>query len=169
MTGYGTSNYTNHGRLYFNGCASKFELWEVKFLGHLRIQNLQDVLTEENVDAAKNERVYAELVQVLDDTSLSLIMRDASNDGKKAMAILKEHYLGKSKPRIISLYGELASLKMAADESVTDYVIRAETASTCLKTAGENISDTLLIAMVLRGLPSEYDSFATVITQKDTY
>ena len=53
------------------------------------------------------------------------------------------------------------------DESVTDYMIRAETASTSLKTAGETISDSLLIAMVLKGLPTEFKPFSTVVTQKD--
>ncbi len=53
------------------------------------------------------------------------------------------------------------------DESVTDYMIRAETASMSLKTAGETISDSLLIAMVLKGLPTEFKPFSTIGTQKD--
>lgn len=48
-----------------------------------------------------------------------------------------------------------------------DYVICAETGSTYLKTAGETISDSLLIAMVLKGLPSEFKPFSTVVNQKD--
>ena len=94
-------------------------------------------------------------------------MRDAKNDGRKALGILREHYLGKGKPRIISLYSELTSLKMDEHERVTDYVIRAETAATCLKTTGENISDSLLVAMVLKGLPQRFRTFVTVITQKE--
>ena len=47
-------------------------------------------------------------------------------------------------------------------------MLRAETASTSLKSAGEIISDSYLIAMIIKGLPSEgYDAFATVVTQKD--
>ena len=46
-------------------------------------------------------------------------------------------------------------------------MIRAETAVTSLKTAGEEISDSLLIAMVLKGLPAEYRTFSTVVTQKE--
>ena len=60
------------------------------------------------------------------------------------------------------------SLKMAADENITDYVLRAETAATSLKTAGETISDSLLIAMILKGLPqARFKPFSTVVTQKD--
>ena len=50
---------------------------------------------------------------------------------------------------------------------MTDYMIRAETASNSLKTAGETVSDSLLIAMILKGLPSEFKTFSTIVTQKD--
>ena len=80
---------------------------------------------------------------------------------------MREHYLSKGKPRIISLYTELTSLMKLADESVTDYMIRAETAAVSWKTSGEVISDSLLIAMILKGLPSEFKPFTTVITLKD--
>ena len=76
-------------------------------MGHLRICKLHEVVTDPSPDADKNARVYAELVQLLDDTSLSLVIRDAKDNGKKALKILREHYLGTSKPRIIALYTEL--------------------------------------------------------------
>ena len=76
-------------------------------------------------------------------------MRDAVNDGREAVKILREHYRGKT---IISLYTELTSLRMKDSESVTDYILRAESSATSLKSAGETISDSLLIAMVLKGL-----------------
>jgi DNA-dependent RNA polymerase auxiliary subunit epsilon len=162
----------------FDGDERKYELWEVKFLGYLRLKKLSDtILTAVNpdaedevirADAAKNADAFAELIQVLDDRSLSLVIRDAVDDGRKALAILREHYLSKGKPRVITLYTELTSLKKASEESVTDYMLRAETASTSLKSAGETISDSLLIAMIIKGLPSEqYRAFSTVVTQKD--
>ena len=58
-------------------------------------------------DPDKNEEGFAELVQFLDDTSLGLVIRDARDDGKKALEILREHYAGSGKPRIISLYTQL--------------------------------------------------------------
>ena len=159
-------------RLYFDGNQENFELWEVKFLAYLRLNDLHTVLNEtpgstanepdattaaaRAVDAEKNEKVFATVVQYLDDTPLSLIIRDARDDGRKAMKILREHYIGCSKPRIISLYCELTSLKMMATESVTDYVLRAETAASRLKQAKETVSDSLLIAMIVKGLPESY-------------
>ncbi|CAL4095811.1 unnamed protein product, partial [Meganyctiphanes norvegica] len=167
MSGEGPKGYGPRCRLLFNGEEGKYELWEVKFMGYLRTVKLHGVVTADAPDAEKNAQVFAELVQLLDDTSLSLVIRDARDKGKEALMILRDHYLGSSKPRIISLYTELTSLKMAGNEKVTDYMIRAETASASLKAAGETISDSLLIAMVLKGLPQEYKTFSTVVTQKD--
>lgn len=139
-TGYGPRR--EHGsrwnRLYFDGDEKNYELWETKFLGHLRLLGLKAAILsvdEDEEDGEKNEEAYAELIQVLDDKSLSLIMREAADDGRKALKILREHYAGKGKPRVISLYTELTSLQKAADESVTDYIIRAETAITALRNA----------------------------------
>ena len=50
---------------------------------------------------------------------------------------------------------------------MVDYVIQVETSATALRDAGEVISDPLLIVMVLKGLPSEYNTFATVIVQRE--
>ena len=56
---------------------------------------------------------------------------------------------------------------MGEGETTTDYIIRAETAATSLKAAGEVISDGLLVAMTLKGLPTSYKTFATIVMQKE--
>ena len=60
-------------------------------------------------------------------------MRDAAGDGRKALQILRDHYASQGKPRIIALYTELTSLEKGENESVTDYIIRAEKSVTALK------------------------------------
>jgi len=164
--------YGPRHRLLFDGDATRYELWECKFLGYMRLKKLLDVIvkTADEKDAPNAEKLaeaYAELTQFLDDRSLSLVLRDCKDDGRKALETLREYYLGSGKPRVMSLYAELSGMQLREDESVTDYMIRGETAVASLKTAGENISDSLLVAMLLKGLPPQFKTFATVINQKD--
>ncbi|XP_013389594.1 uncharacterized protein LOC106158229 [Lingula anatina] len=163
-TGYGP-----RGRLLFNGDEKKYELWETKFLGYLHLQGLKQTIlpgaeTPEDFHS-KNETAYAELIQCLDDRSLSLVMRDAENDGRKALMLLRDYHLGKGKPRVIAMYSELSSLQKETEESITDYIIRAENAAAALDNAGETVNDALLIAMILKGLPVEYKAFSVVLAQ----
>lgn len=153
-------------RLVFDGDENNYELWEVKFLGHMRQMGLKGtILSTGDIDKEKNEECYAELIQFLDDKSLSLVMREATDDGRKALKILRSHYASQGKPRIIALYTELTSLKKEYRETITDYIIRAEKAVTSLRNAKEVISDGLIIAMILKGLPDSYKPFAIHTTQ----
>ena len=168
LTGYGPST-TRIRNLSFDGDPANFEAFEVKFKAYLRLRKIKiDVVSEdEEVLEEENAEIYAELVQTLDSSSLALIMRDGAENGREALKILREHYLPKGKPRIISLYTQLSCIVKMQSESVTDYIIRAETAASQLRDAGENISDGLLVAMVLKGLPKDFHSFITVITQEN--
>ena len=92
-----STGYGRRLRNYFDGDENKYEIWEVKFLASLRLSKLLDVVTrpagtdgpeENDVDVARNADVFAEIVQCLDDRSLTLVMRDAKDDGRKAIEIL---------------------------------------------------------------------------------
>ena len=150
-TGYGPSHAGQRWvRLLFDGDEKSYELWETRFLAHMELRRLREVVLEDPEideddeaalaeDEAKNGEAYAELVQCLDNKSLSLVMRDARRDGRKALKILREHYAGKDKPRVVSLYCELSSLHKTSNETVTDYIIRAETIFMSLRRADEHI------------------------------
>ena len=74
--------------------------------------------------------------------------------------ILREHYLLKGKPKVISRYTKLTSLKRLESEFITNYIIRAENISNPLKEPGEVMSNRLLSAMVLKRLPPNFKPFA---------
>ena len=177
-TGYGPSaSLSRYSRLIFDGDERKYEQWEVKFLSYMRLQKLRDTILaaeEDEIEDDKNAEAFAELIQFLDDKSLSLVMRDAADGGRQALKILRSHYASPSTPRVISLYTELTSLVKRSDETVTEYAIRAETTAEALKKkkkkkkkAGETVTDSLLVAMVLTGLPDSYQSFVAVVTQRE--
>ena len=106
-TGYGPRS-----RLMFSGEEQDYDLWEVRFLGYMNLQGLKKVIlpstcTEGNQDTEENEKAYSELVMLRDEKSLSMIMTDAIEDGRKALSILRDHYRGSSKLRILTLYTNL--------------------------------------------------------------
>ena len=123
-------------RFLFDGEEKSYELFREVILEDSEIhEDDEEALAE---DEAKNGEAYAELVQCLDNKSLSLVIRDAKRDGRKALNILCEHYAGRDKPHVVSLYCELSSLHKASNETVTDYIIRAETIFTSLRRADEH-------------------------------
>ena len=162
-------------QIIFDGSEDKYDLWETRFLSRLHILKLKETIllsvapTGEAAaaDLVKNADCYAQLVNALDDKSLSLIRHDAAEDGRKALKILREHYSGKSKPRILNMYTSLTTIQMADNETVTDYMIRAENIISSLKDAGENMSDGLLIATILNGLPDSFKPLAVHVTQNE--
>ena len=118
--------------LYFDGDASKWEEWECKFLAYLNLKKLKKVVLEDGgqTTALKLEEAFSEMVQYLDSRSLHLVMRDARDNGREAMKILREHYAGRGKQRIVSLYKSLCTIKKKEDMDLTDYIIQGETIST---------------------------------------
>ena len=59
----------------------------------MKIQKLYNIVVpsadERALDQAKNADAFAELVQWPDDRSMSLIIREAKDDGQKALKVLR--------------------------------------------------------------------------------
>ena len=174
-TGYGPSK-TRWDHLHFNGDEREYDSWEIRMLAYFNLKGLKKTVLPASesdigdfeVDAEKDETAFSELVQFLDKRSLGLISRDGKNSGRRSLAILRNHYAGTGKPRVMVLYTQLSTLEKSPTEELTDYVLRAEVIATSLKSAGESgVSDPLLIAMVLKGLPVEYKPFSVVVMQSE--
>ena len=81
LTGYGPSSHP-----MFDGDEQKWEQWECRFLAYMKLKKLKYVVASEVIASAdKREEAFSELVQCLDERSLNLIIRDAKDDGRKAM------------------------------------------------------------------------------------
>ena len=119
-----------------------------KFYGITLYFKVERYLRSDKPNVAKNADVYAELIQVLDNRSLSLFMRDTKD-------------MSSGKPKVIALYTELTTLCEGEAEKVTDYMLRAEWAVAALRDAEEEFSDALLMAMIVKGLPSEFKALIT--------
>ena len=164
---YPSTGYGPRMKLMFTDDEQDCDIWEVRFLGYMALQDLKETIVPSSttVDPTKNEKAYAELVMLLDEKSLSMIMTDAIDDGRKALEILRDHYKGTGKPRISILYNNLCNMKYIPDQGLTECILGAERLASSLKNTNETVSDSLLISLVLKGLPVSYNSFIVVITQ----
>ena len=104
--------------MLFDGDERKYELWQAKFYGYLHTLKLKSELEKNPPNADKNADIYAELIKLPDDRSLALKMRDAKDNGKKALEILRKHYMGQENPQ--------HNCNNGTDESTKSYFIHVE-------------------------------------------
>ena len=116
---------------------------------------------ETNVNDRK-EQLWCELIQCLDRKSVMLIKRDKP-DGSAAWNRLQSYFKSTERPRVQRMLNEISNLKLEASESIKDYILRSENLQMNLQEAGEGISEKMMIAMLLKGLPKEFDNFTTVV------
>ena len=134
----------------FDRDGEKFEVWETRFRDYLSTKELDDLLINTSSDASKNKQV------------------DQPNRPRQGdFGFLRNYYVGASKSRVISLYKKLSTLQLSGDEQLANYIIRAEAVATALKKAGEVVSQSMIMAMVLSGFPPTYDTFSTVVEQRE--
>ena len=112
----------------FTGDEQYYDIWEVRFLGYMALQGLKETILQSSttVDSTKNKKAYAEVVMLLDEQSLSMIMTDAIDDGRKALEILRDHYKCIGKHRILTLFNKLCNMKYIPEQGLTEYISRAE-------------------------------------------
>lgn len=107
-------------------------MYEVKFLGYLRLKKITDsilnlVAEDANAktraaDATTNADAFAKLIQRLDDRSHAFVMREAANDRSKAVIISHEYSRLKKMAGVtlITLHTEMTSLGIVNGKNITD-------------------------------------------------
>ena len=73
--------------------------------------------------------------------------------------MLLDRFISSERPTVVSLVGQLAKLRLGSTEKLDDYFVRSQELMTRLCEAGERISDTLFNALVINGLPEQYEHF----------
>ena len=117
----------------------------------------------DDIEKRKNT-LWCYLAMVLDSTSLMLIRhdcvgREGLGGGHKAWGLLQERFRSNETVTVVSVMRLLALLTLKEDEALHNYFIRAQELSSCLEQARKQLSEPLLNAMVLNGLPERYEHF----------
>ena len=92
-----------------------------------------------------------------------MYLRSHKGDGPKAWEVLQAKYKSYERPRLQQLVEKLTSLRKLPSENITEFICRAEACQYELKQVGEAVTEKMLVAMVLKGLPREYETFVTLV------
>ena len=109
----------------------------------------------------KQLHIWYELVQALDKKSV-LFLRPYKGNGSKAWDVLRKRFKSFERPRLQKLISELTTLKKNSNETVIDYLTRAEEIQYNLEQVNEEVSDKMLISIFLKGLPKQFKTFSTI-------
>ena len=87
-----------------------------------------------------------------------MIFTDAKNDGKKALEILSDRYLGSKSDLEVELLTELFDVKIQCNEDHTKFVSRIDLIKSQLESNNIKLPDKAFTVLALRGLTdSKYE------------
>ena len=75
------------------------------------------------------------------------------------MIVLKKMSWVTESPTVVALVSQFARMRLKPDEALHEYFIRAQELMTRLSDAGERISETIFMALVLNGFPERFENF----------
>ena len=128
----------------------------------------QDAATEAYMKAVidiqkRNNTIWCYLAKVLDSTTLMLIRHHLDNkglgDGREAWVLLQQKFQSDETVTVVNVVWQQSRLHLKEDDALHNYFIRAQELSRMLEHAGEHLSEAVLNAMVLNGLPECYEHF----------
>ena len=100
-------------------------------------------------------------MQALDKKSV-LFLRTYKGNGSKAWDVLRKKFKSFERPRLQKLISELTTLKKNSNETVIDYLTRADEIQNNLEQVNEGVSEKMLISVFLTGLPKQFETFSTI-------
>ena len=155
----------------FNGKADTYVLWSRKIISYLRkVYPLQhevvvgkvglDKTTEEY--KTQNKYLFETLLDVLDEKTAKNLIGKAINDGAKALAVLKEQFVGSEANNAISSIMDLIDVSLQEGESFADYGTRCTQLMEVVQGYKFDL-DKFATVCVMRGIPDDYEVFKQVV------
>ena len=90
-------------------------------------------------------------------------LRPYKGKGSKAWEDLCRRFKSAERPNLQQLISDLISIRMKANESVVDYITRAEEMQYNLDEVEKGLSEKILFSIFLKGLPKEFNTFCTLV------
>ena len=123
-----------------------------------------EVMTEAQLKRKKTLACRLILLSVADDL-VDLVVE--TSDPAIAWKTLKEQFNSGDQSQILTLMGQLHSLKLNEGDAVEDYVKKAHKLKNRLTRMGERLSDGNINQIVMNGLPRSYESTIQTLTHLD--
>ena len=135
------------------------------------IPTLRGGPSHEQIDANRNGKqifdekqmaIWYELVRCLDKKSV-LFLQPYRGKRSEASSVLCKRFKSFERPRLQKLISDLKNLRKYNNESIVDYITRAEDMQLNLFEIDESISEKMFFSILLKGLPREFESFCTLV------
>ncbi|XP_023741703.1 uncharacterized protein LOC111889782 [Lactuca sativa] len=139
------------------------DLWDLVQNGYAKASTDE---TRQKENQKKDAKALFFIQQVVDETifpriATAITSRDAWN-------ILKTEYQGAAKVitvKLQSLRRQFETLNLKASETVQEYLAKASSIVIQMRAYGDKISDEVVVAKVLRSLPSKFDHIVAAIEE----
>lgn len=134
-----------------------FNVWSVRIKDLFRTNKmaLSNSDVEKDLDAAAFIRLY------IDESYMHIVGNMKS--AKEVFDALEKLHSGKAQARAFNLVRTLVNIRKEHTESIRGYITRAGRLRNDLVVLGETFTDLVFVAIVLQGLPEEYQQTREVI------
>lgn len=161
---------------------SNYYVWALKMRAVLRAEGQWAITEEEQSPTAfpvtidgealtepqlKKKKMLAFRLLLLSVSDDLVDMIAEHSDPAKAWKTLKDQFHSGDQSQILTLMGQLQTLKMNEGGSVEDYLKRARELKNRLGSMGEKLSDRNVNQIVLNGLPRSYEGTIQTLTHLD--
>jgi transposase InsO family protein len=146
----------------FNG--QGYAVWAKKFRAHLIIKGCGTAF-DDKCEAAVDQKALAYLIKALGDTYIELISEDSSFTA--AWKELKKLYEQNSVANYMQLRQKFNSAKQESGEDIVSFIVRVQHLAERLSSAGEKVSEQQVVAVVIEGMLSAYETERIVYQQLD--